>query len=174
MSDAQKRTAKDLGFTPVALAVDHTKRYEYVPEGQDHIPAEHKLKYVLRPPTKSVIEQVQNTEIDFQVSEGSDKHTGHLRSGTSRKLFVINCLAGWDNLYKQEGVDDNGDPVFIQVPFTEPGPASHPAFRQTMEKNYEMIPDDHVTGIVNTIRSKSKIQDTVEGKSETTTDGGTD
>jgi len=167
----KKVSVEELGFTPVALAVDPNKTYTYTPEGQDHIPQEKRCRYHLRPPSKSVVEQVQNTEIDFQVTEGSDKHTGHLRSGTTRKIFVVNCLAGWDNLYRE--VKENGQTKYEQVEYKEPGPVGAPGWKERQEHNYENIPDEHVTGIISVIRNKSKLPEAVEGKSETSGGGTT-
>jgi len=168
------KTAKELGFIPVSLAVDYGRTFRFVPEGQDHLEGDQRLVYILRPPKKAVVEQVQNTEIDFQVSDLTDRHIGHIRQGTTRKLFVMNCLVEWKNLYRQTGRTPEGEPTFELVPFTDPGIPESPGFKTKQEKNYEMIPDEHVTGIVQAIRQNSKIPEVVEGKSETTGDGGTE
>lgn len=159
------KTAKQLNFKPLALAVDLDKTLTYTPEGQDGVPNEHKLVYEMKAPTKSVLEQIHNAEVQFELSDtGGDKHQGHVKSGTVRKIFIVNCLVGWRNLFRETGKNADGEPLYELVAFAEPGNVGGNAHREIMMKNYEQIPERHVSGIVSVLRGASQTEDAVEGK----------
>ena len=157
--------SKVLNFKPVHIAINPDRNLTFEPEGQEHLAQEDRLVYDLRPPTKRLLEEIQNGEIEMVIDNvGGDEQTGRVKTGTSRRLYIIHCLVGWKNLYTvsdEPPIDDEF--TYDEVQFEKPlGQPASRTYEEAMMRNFERIPEDHVTGIQKKLKSSSHVEETVE------------
>jgi len=156
---------KVLSFKPVHTAVNPDRELVFIPEGQELLTDDQRLVYELRPPRKGLLEEIQNGEIEMVIDNiGGDEQTGRVKSGTTRRLYVTHCLVGWKHLYVETGdKDEDGNQLFDEVLFEKPaGQPGSRTYEEAMMRNFERIPEDHVTGIQKILKANSHVEETVE------------